>query len=256
MNRKEMLVNRWLARRRRRKLAGSIDFRDFGKGTNPEKIFRDLKEDAQHDFGHGGYSGTIAEKDGFKIRSRDPMTRAEADRFIDKDIDQNDKWGDAFAVPVASSKVLSEKEYTVRVKAKDARTAKEKAREIISAKGRSRKGTKVEIEMPYGSATQVRPGGVPELKIEKAKRTYYLADERYGGYSKHKTRKEAFEITKQRLAKDNVGNRRNILKVTEVIQITKEGDASKLPIWEVTGTRKQVAMGKVEGYLFYGYASS
>jgi hypothetical protein len=90
------VASKWL------RTAGGDEFVMFGRGTNAKKIFNDLVEDARFEYGSGGYSGSIAEKDGFKIRSHTPMTRAQANAFIDRDIDQNDKWGPAFAVPIAS----------------------------------------------------------------------------------------------------------------------------------------------------------
>lgn len=68
---------------------------------DPQKAFEHLRDQAFYDHGHRGYTGTIAEKPGFEIRSKKPMTREEAERFIeDGDQDKNDKWGDAFAVPI------------------------------------------------------------------------------------------------------------------------------------------------------------
>lgn len=44
---------------------GAADFQNFGKGFSPDEAFRDLVEHARHEHGHGGYSGTIAEKRSF-----------------------------------------------------------------------------------------------------------------------------------------------------------------------------------------------
>ena len=81
------------------KTAGGTDFWDWGQGSDPRKVFSDLQARAQHEYGHGGYSGSIAEKDGYKIRSREKMNTKEAEAFANRDIDNNDKWGPAFAIP-------------------------------------------------------------------------------------------------------------------------------------------------------------
>lgn len=81
------------------KTAGGTDFWDWGQGSDPRKVFSELRERARHEYGHGGYSGSIAEKDGFKIRSREKMSTKEAEAFANRDIDNNDKWGPAFAIP-------------------------------------------------------------------------------------------------------------------------------------------------------------
>lgn len=44
---------------------GATDFTDIGNGSSAAEAFRSLVEAALHVHGHGGYTGTIAEKDGF-----------------------------------------------------------------------------------------------------------------------------------------------------------------------------------------------
>ena len=84
-------------------IAGGNDFYDFGRGSNAKSIFRELVEDAQHEYGHGGYTGTIAEKSSFKIVGR-VDTMDEAYDLADEKIDRNDKWGPAFAIEVKKPK--------------------------------------------------------------------------------------------------------------------------------------------------------
>jgi hypothetical protein len=47
-----------------------------------------------------------------------------------------------------------------------------------------------------------------------------------------------------------------LTQVKEIARFKVTGEPTKLISWEVTGTRKQVSLGKVKGYLFYGIASS
>ena len=46
---------------------GACDFTVFGKGTSHEKVFMALVEQSQFDYGHAGYTGTIAEKMGYVL---------------------------------------------------------------------------------------------------------------------------------------------------------------------------------------------
>lgn len=44
---------------------GADQFSDIGLGKDANEAFRRIVEDARYMYGHGGYTGTIAEKDGF-----------------------------------------------------------------------------------------------------------------------------------------------------------------------------------------------
>ena len=96
---------------------GATTFYNQAKGTSPKAVFKQEREEAQWEYGHGGYSGTIAEKSGFSM-SRKPSD-IDADEWIEmvdgfdsEDKDQehyydlkrdfniyDDKWGDALCVP-------------------------------------------------------------------------------------------------------------------------------------------------------------
>lgn len=45
---------------------GACGFANVGKGRSAEEVFRLLVDDAAHEHGHGGYTGTIAEKSDFR----------------------------------------------------------------------------------------------------------------------------------------------------------------------------------------------
>ncbi len=75
---------------------GAVDFTHASYGKTPEEAFKTAQEEARYDHGHAGYTGTIAEKNSFEI-----MTVPEDETindFIDKTLDDNDKWGSAFCV--------------------------------------------------------------------------------------------------------------------------------------------------------------
>lgn len=46
---------------------GAYDFTAFAKGKDAASAFRGAVDDAKHQHGHGGYTGTIAEKHSFVL---------------------------------------------------------------------------------------------------------------------------------------------------------------------------------------------
>lgn len=239
-----------------RKQAGGCGFSVYVPVPDAQKAFREAVEDARHERGHGGYSGTIAEKDGFTIRSRTPMSRSEANAFVARDEDRNDKWGPAYAVPVAASKVIGEKQYTVKVKAKNRDEAVRLATEAIKAKGRERAGTTVEVNIPYNGVKLLAAGGTPPVDTTALTATYFTVNDR-GNFKDKKA--AVLWIKAQLTGSDEYGRRPGtkyvIKQVKEVAVMVVSGEATKVPVFEVTGTRKQVQVGKTEGWLFYGIAS-
>ncbi len=172
--------------------AGASSFSNYVALKDPDRAFDTARESEGHDSGRGGYSGTIYEKPGYIIRSRTPMSMKEANAFVNKDINSNDKWGEAFAIPVSEEKVLAKDTVTVTVEARDAEEARRKGILLIKATGR----------VPHGGASIVVdvPAGTTGMKLM------------------------------------NKG--------------------ARVSTWEVTGVRKQVLVGEITGWLFYGYASS
>lgn len=105
---------------------GASEFGTKSKGKTVAEAFRTAVEEAQYLHGHGGYTGTVAEKDGFKVFSVPEETTLE--RFLElisnfddlddslppgarKTIEQarkvyDDKWGPAVAVKVAPDEWL------------------------------------------------------------------------------------------------------------------------------------------------------
>jgi hypothetical protein len=61
-------------------------------------------EEARYEYGHGGYTGTIAEKADVVLRSPKTFTLAEARAFARIDIEDNEKYEPAFAVRVKDDK--------------------------------------------------------------------------------------------------------------------------------------------------------
>lgn len=81
---------------------GADQFEATSHGTDVADAFRTAREQARWDHGHGGDSGTIAEKDDYVMSSSTVFAdltaaRAHAKQAIDKD-EVAGKWGPASAV--------------------------------------------------------------------------------------------------------------------------------------------------------------
>jgi hypothetical protein len=239
--------------------AGGSDFSDYVAGKDARAAFRQAQEDARHESGHGGYSGTIAEKNGFTMRSSTPMTQSQAQDFISKDLGRNDKWGPAFAVPIAEEKVVGEAEYTVTVKAKNQDEATSLGKAAIAEKGRAKAGTTVVVDIPWANVKKVAEGGAPKMSFDRSTaETYFQWGASGSSWSRNTDKKKVLEAVAKELSDPHhqVGQKFPVMKVEVLGHVVKEAEAAKLPTWEVTGTRKQVVLGPVKGFIFYGIASS
>jgi hypothetical protein len=81
-------------------IMGAEDFMFAVSGTDLKKLHAEAVEQALYDYGHAGYTGSIAEKPQVELRADGKVfpTVGEAEAFAHADQDENDKWGPAFAV--------------------------------------------------------------------------------------------------------------------------------------------------------------
>jgi hypothetical protein len=84
---------------------GACVFENVSRGKTAQKAFNDAVQQAQYDHGHSGYTGTIAEKDSFKMIEvpKDIPTDKNSlrDWAIDKGIEEvDDKWGPAGCIKI------------------------------------------------------------------------------------------------------------------------------------------------------------
>jgi hypothetical protein len=85
---------------------GATDFMCKGVGKSAKDAFVKLKEEYAYQFGHSGYTGTIAEKDSFvMIPLPDGMNPIEyADKLIEEgDSRIDDKWGACGCIAIPAS---------------------------------------------------------------------------------------------------------------------------------------------------------
>ena len=77
---------------------GATTFGVTIEAENAQEAFNNAKEQAYYDHGHSGYTGTIAEKSGYRLLTV-PKDKSLKD-FIDETIEENDKWDDACCVQI------------------------------------------------------------------------------------------------------------------------------------------------------------
>lgn len=88
---------------------GAQTFFTKENGATAREAFRKAVEKAQYDYGHGGYTGTIAEKTSFVMISvpENQNPEAYASKLIDDaDGRVDDKWGPAGCIKVAANRYL------------------------------------------------------------------------------------------------------------------------------------------------------
>lgn len=79
---------------------GAEVFGSTAEGKDAKEAFGNAVEQAQYDYGHAGYTGTIAEKHGFVMVTDERLSYEAAEALARKLIDAedprvDDKWGDA-----------------------------------------------------------------------------------------------------------------------------------------------------------------
>lgn len=86
---------------------GAESFTTTAEGTDLRAAFNTAVEHAQYDYGHAGYTGTIAEKDDVVVIESTPMSERDAENLANRLIYDGDpridnKWGPAGAIAIGS----------------------------------------------------------------------------------------------------------------------------------------------------------
>jgi len=87
---------------------GSADFIIDANGKDANAAFKNACDEARHEHGHGGYTGTIAEKTSFKMLDNGSE---EIGEFIERLLmtegsPVHDKWGDAGCIKVGEGEFV------------------------------------------------------------------------------------------------------------------------------------------------------
>jgi hypothetical protein len=242
------------------KQAGAMDFMNYSQGTNARQAFRDIQEEMDAEYGQDAYSGHIGLKSDFTMATREVMSSTHAEDYAKRNIERYGKWDDAGCVAVGEEKVLTFKEFSVEVKAKN----ENEAREIVTEKmmrGKNRAGATVEVYIyRHGDKAPVlsTPAGKKKFVPHKLTgKTLYRYTVRHEAFQ-FETKKEAVTSLK------GVMNQDRFIREGEVVEIHQNKvvgglsyeNSSKLPTYTVKGKRIQKKIGKVIGYYFFGYAPS
>jgi hypothetical protein len=84
---------------------GASTFTTYAAGADAATAFLAACAEVRYERGHGGYTGTIAEKDSYTVVAAKAMTHEEASEYAASLMDRDDpriadKWGPAGAIPV------------------------------------------------------------------------------------------------------------------------------------------------------------
>ena len=88
---------------------GACEFVNVAKGKTAKDAFSQVVSEAQYESGHGGYTGTIAEKSAFKmVTDHKASTLREAsdlaERLLNEEDDKyGDKWGPCGCIRVGET---------------------------------------------------------------------------------------------------------------------------------------------------------
>jgi hypothetical protein len=249
------------------KRAGGTDFSVFIQNPDAKAAFNRAVDDAQHESGHGGYSGTIAEKSGFTIRKHEPMTMDEAHRFVDTDIEKNEKWGPAYAIPIAEAAKSSEKKFKVKVPGKEEWAVHGEAEKVVREKFAPQLQGGVSAVIKVEKTTKIKEGKLPEMTLAKGGPEGFKVVGPGGrvhqqGWDAGKifpSRAEALTALKELVlsVKPQTGAKYDIVKFKTTDSFTIGDTTKSMHLFEVEGTVTfQKTTGKIIGWLFYGIASS
>jgi len=243
---------------------GATDFIEKGRGTNADKVFKELTRNARNYYGNDPYGGHIGTKDGFVMHTKKVVTLNEAYRMAEEAMNrpgpvEYGKWDDAGAIAFGEEKVVASKEFEVTVKARSENEARMLVQEKMKG-GRKRAGA--EIEVKFTSTKKTAEAGKRKLTRTKPSGESYYTILNAGSKQRYSTLKEATAALRAYLLKTNhtwsapvEGKEYVITKVQDFGSISFQ-ESSKLPTYTVKGVRQQVKVGKVKGYLFFGMAPS
>lgn len=86
---------------------GANTFIAYAEGVDVKTAFRAAVDKARYEHGHGGFTGTIAEKNAYVVIEGGPLSPSEAEALANRLLDAvdsrvDDKWGPAGAIAVRS----------------------------------------------------------------------------------------------------------------------------------------------------------
>ena len=256
---------------------GGTTFEQYQDGADVGAAFREASDVAAFEHGHGGYTGTLAEKPGYVVITHTPMGMTEAgllaDRLIhDCDPRVDDKWGDAGAIPICKDAETDTGTVTVQIQTgtftgdwqvrdKELRTAVQKKLKLdpddiltVTVTKDTPAKARVKAEAPKG----------------KTETRYTITNSQHRNWSTGLASQAEARAKAVRLAEDNQHrNHYSDTTIFEVEAVTRRVDGS--PLVQVTRTvpkhdlevdvtyRKATTTTRelrTDGWLFFGWAST
>jgi len=242
------------------KQAGGSDFEVYIPIPDVSKAFNTAVADAKYEHGHGGYTGSIAEKSGYgyKVITNTPISLSETNSIVRQYIDKNDKWGPAFAFPIADEKIKGVKDYTLTVRARNQMEAQKEATKLLSEK---LKGKTFRISL--GKVTQSKEGTPIKLKKIPAKGSSLFSVTGMESFvTATNDLKSLYAQMEKALANPKLAShwdQNTVFHVSERKPIAsfQVVMGKRLPVWEV---KLQAVFpepnAKIKGWYFFGIASS
>ena len=136
---------------------GAEYFVTSAAGASLEDAFSDAVHAARHEYGHGGYTGTLAEKGSFIVIDRTLRSLSDACAYAESlyDDPRLDKWGAAGAIPYLKDQApASTRTVRVTVTVPGPELTEQAIWDAVTAKAPGRKGetiTTVRIHQPWNN---------------------------------------------------------------------------------------------------------
>lgn len=83
---------------------GAHNFADYVEGIDVEQTYRQAVEDAEYEYGHSGYNGTISTTNGVEVVQATPVTLEQAHELANRLLDRFEKRGPAGAIAVKTNR--------------------------------------------------------------------------------------------------------------------------------------------------------
>lgn len=238
---------------------GAMLFSELWTATGTlEDAFNDCRSEALYEHGHGGYTGSIAEKGSVVLRSKKIFSQEEALRFSEKDAENNEKWGPAFALKVGKGSPFGRlKNHKVKVSAATRHDAVRFAEKQAVSELQQIWGDDYTILVGVAEVIQKTRAEVKSTPLEK-KRLFMVETQGRHVFVESKAEAKALltSTLQQNIASGissggNCNGRIGAVTFTDLAEVV-----SAQSTWQVTVHAQRYSLPtEVTEFLFYGYAS-
>jgi hypothetical protein len=190
-----------------------IGFIKAQSGDTARTAFERAYREACYESGSGGYTGTIAESDGFFVTRTAPMLHWQASEHADSLLDKEvTKWGSTGMVPVANATATRTVEFEVDVTALNEDWEKIDAAVKAAVKAKLRSGEQIESLRSTEGQRQYKI--VSKSTTGPTTTKYVVRGGRMAGDPAYATLAEAKAAAKAHLERDRWSSDLKIVKVT------------------------------------------